>query len=378
MRRSTISLDFTLHTYCNMNCSFCFEDKGNGISIKDNRIDLERIRSLPEKAIHAIRDKLKYITDDTVEILIYGGELFADELPDSLFDEYRNFLERMMQLIWAERPDLRIIPVVITNGIYENYDRVDRFIYDNHCVVELSYDACGRFQCDRERERWLMSLNHFIGKFPLFISISNKKPDIDAYIRGDKYFEYIPKTIGIEISEYVPNLNYQEYLPSDDDIYNFYKWCIDTGHFNVSSVGELFSEKRTPCNPLTEFLFFPNLPDQQEWMYLCNMCAPFSKEEYYGEYRKCMCANCPDAIDTARSHKRGCVYCEYNGNCVKMCTLPYMFSKYKMNDVCPIFQILKYIESDDSIIKRYHSWKEEFDRFNDQFSYGDIYEKHVL
>ena len=371
MNNTIIELSFSLHDRCNLRCGFCFQPHSKNI-------DIPYIRNIPTLYEKELEKALNFSNSNEIHIRVYGGELFSDDIPDEIFKEYVTFTNELLRVVTKVKKNGNVTFFWGTNAIFSKRSRVEEVLKSHRARLAPSYDAMHRFNVN-QKQIWYDNIRYFSNKNLLSsISIMLIKPCIEKYIHGDDYFNKIDKNIWIDVNQYVPNLNYQEYLPSDDDIYNFYKWCIDTGHFNVSSVGELFSEKRTPCNPLTEFLFFPNLPDQQEWMYLCNMCAPFSKEEYYGEYRKCMCANCPDAIDTARSHKRGCVYCEYNGNCVKMCTLPYMFSKYKMNDVCPIFQILKYIESDDSIIKRYHSWKEEFDRFNDQFSYGDIYEKHVL
>ena len=375
---STMSLDFSLHTYCNMNCSFCFENKKNGIGIKDYKIDIERIRSLPDKAAPIITEKIQTVTDDTVEVLLYGGELLADELPDQLFQEYELFLNRIIHIIWNIRPDITIVPVIITNGIFSNFSRVESLISKFNAIIQLSYDATGRFNNGCEKEIWFNTFNHFFKRYPLFISISIKKTDIEAYIHGDEYFEKIPENIWIDVNQYVPNLNYQEYLPSDDDIYNFYKWCIDTNHFNISSVTELFQEKRSPCNPLTEFLFFPNLPGEKCWMYLCNMHEPFQTDEYFGEYKDYMMSGCPNMINDARKHKRGCLTCEYNNNCVRMCTLPYMFNEYKMSDTCPIYRIIKYIESDKNITENFNHWKNAYDSFNSKFTCGVRYEKNML
>ena len=355
-----IEVQCYLHTLCNLGCKFCFQNDENGIR-ENNKINLDYIKSLPGEISEVILPIMKRDGIGNIRIIILGGELFSDNIPDSMFDVYREFVYELQSKLRKEIPDLGSKLLTMTNGIYTKHERIEKFLREFNGSIAFSYDPIDRFNNDAQREIWHKTLKYFYGiGLDVFLTNVLTKKNIYAYINEDSLFDRIPNDVYAEIVEYSPGLNYHDYLPNDDDIFNFYKWALDNGKFNISHIGHIL-EHTEACDHEITYSFGEYLHKQYNKSYAneCNEIFPFTKDEYYGA-----CANkiedpndCGRCKESLAYQKRGCFSCEYYGNCPKMCCTQILFDKYEITQ-CPISRVYKYLEENPNILVKYNNWRE--------------------
>jgi hypothetical protein len=259
---------------------------------------------------------------------------------------------------------------VLSNGVFTKYDRVAKLLTDFNMRLVLSYDACDRFSNDHQRQMWYKTYQHF-RKLGIELWVANvlTKKNIDAYISGDEMFNSIPQDSYIENNIYIPRLDYHDNLPSDDDIYNYYKWCLDTEKFNINLINILLktydSNMRVPsCGETRYDLMFAeefNEKYNMPWISKCTEESPVSKEDYYGEYADVIkdVNNCSKYKHHLARNKRGCLYCEYHSRCAEPCWTQILFKDYKVTG-CPIKRTYQYIEDNPGILDKYREWDDKY------------------
>ena len=354
-----------LHTSCNLRCKFCSETKEKGIRIS-NKINVDYIRQLPDEIISSIRPKLRDDRSNIVFIGLQGGELFYDALPDSLFNEYRKFCSTIKSKLKETGLPIEFKLIAVSNGIFKNYDRVEKFLKEFNVRLILSYDPVGRFANKEQQKQWFDTYKYFHSRdeFEVHVSTVLTKKNIDKYLSNDEFFEKIDNGTSIVIHEYFPRLDYQEYLANDDDLFDFYKWSIDNGKFNISHINNIIESYKngnpaTTCCDTIDYLFDDNYKSRYEHGYI-NQCAenPINKKEYYGTYADRVfddndCSVCKQSLGI---EKRGCLLCEYYNQCPKMCWTQILFDKYELLG-CPIKRIYQYLEENPNIVDRYNDWR---------------------
>ena len=363
-----IEVQCLLHTQCNLRCKFCFETKEKGIR-ENNCINLDYIKQLPDQVTALLLDKTRTANIDMIEISMMGGEIFSDNLPDSMFDVYREFANSIRNKLRAEIPNIECKFKCLSNGVYKNHKRVEAFLREFNARLILSYDPVDRFTSDKQKEIWLNTFNYFNNKkeFALTISAVLTKRSIAAYIDVDDIFEKIGNVIFIDGNIYVPRLDYEEYLPNDDDIFNFYKWALDNGKFNISLVNNiLLSHAHGVILPScgssrSDFIFGEDFEDKYGWRYInkCTEESPICKDKYYGSNASLIpdATNCSKYKQPLGMQKRGCLMCEYFSKCPKVCWTQTLFDQYKVT-VCPVQRVYKYLESNPQIVDAFEKWRE--------------------
>ena len=355
-----------LHTLCNLRCEFCSETKEKGFR-ENNCINLDYIKLLPIEMYNSISHQIKRDGMNIISLCLQGGEVFSDNLPDTMFDAYREFICEFANILGRNHSNVQLDVLVVSNGVYKNHKRVEAFLREFNARLTLSYDPIGRFANDYQRELWYNTFEYFRDKEESGLRVSTvlTKKNIYAYINGDEIFEKIPDDIFIVNHEYVPRLDYGDYLASDDDLFNFYKWAIDNGKFNISSIDNILSSHKnnkplSTCSETIDYIFDENYKMKYNQGYI-NQCAenPLSKEDYYGEYSGIIedptdCTRCKESIGL---QKRGCNYCEYFSKCPKVCWTQILFTKYDMG-ICPIQRAYDYIQSNPSILDKYNKWSD--------------------
>lgn len=341
---------------CNLHCSFCFE------AHEDNRIDYEKILAMPKKIIEQTKKQILACGTNQILLRLWGGELFFDALPDDIFGLYRDFLRLFEMEVERELPGKKIDVTYLSNGVFTKYGRVDRLLDDTNGRIAFSYDPEGRFNTVEQKTTWLKTLRHFKDR-TRYISITLTKQSIDAYLAGDEFFDQIPDDISIDINYYTANPNWKKHMPTDDDIFRFYKWCVDHKRYNVRVMDNIFRylipgerdyvERYCDCKQAVQF------QDGQAIRDCARRASTLSHNLFYGGFEKDVTEdNVTEVKNVLGLQKRGCLTCEHYEHCTMPCWVAIMFQGYKTVN-CPLKRIYTYIKPED--IKEFAKWKETHD-----------------
>lgn len=337
---------------CNLHCSFCFEKHIN------NDIDYDKILAMPKLVISQIKQQVLDCETNQILLRLWGGEVFFDELPDEIFDIYREFIRLFKAEVDRELPGKGIDITYLSNGVFTKYDRVEKLLKDTNGMIAFSYDPKDRFNTREQKETWLKTLRHF-QSITKYISITLTKQSISAYIAGDEFFEQIPSNISVDINYYTANPNWKKHMPTDEDIFSFYKWCVDNQKFNVRVMDNIYrylipSEKKyveryCDCKQAVQFQEGKCIRD------CASRASSLERQMFYGAYAdEINESNVTEAKNTLGLQKRGCFACEHFEHCTMPCWVAIMFEGYKTTN-CPLKMIYKYIPKES--IEAFIEWK---------------------
>jgi MoaA/NifB/PqqE/SkfB family radical SAM enzyme len=356
-----------LHTLCNLSCRFCFETECGG-ERGVRKVNLDYIKTLPAKVVEAAVPQMKKHGYKVLRLGIWGGELLADSLPDFIFDVYAEFISDIRQKMKEMAPECEVKVGVLSNGVFTKRERVEAFLDATDSILSFSYDPVDRFSTEEQRKVWFDNYKYFENRLT-GVSITLTKNTIDAYIKGDEVYEQLSDVIPVEINYYSPRLDHEEYLTSDDDIFKYYKWCLDTGKFNISGIESILQCRIKETAPMIEkvcsckscYSFSEEFENDYGKSYISNCIdlTPFPLEDFYGEYAdKVDDQNCSDVKSTMGMMKRGCLSCKYYDYCQMMCWTLLLFKEYQMT-TCPLKKIYEYIEENPQILVNYLEWREK-------------------
>lgn len=212
---------------CNLSCSFCWQDHSDWTGI-------DQIREKAETVIQQTRAGIHY------DINVMGGELFMDELPQSVFADYLAFCER----IHATVEDYQIN--FVTNLVFLQVERVLDFVrlLDSKGIrfsLCTSYDPSGRFNVE--------TLKIFESNLPHFklwlsnVSVVLTKPNIAHFQRGtaDPVFDRLYADYPVFFDYYSPEKNYKALQPTDEALVDFFLWLND--HYPLAEPIRSFRER---------------------------------------------------------------------------------------------------------------------------------------
>lgn len=344
------AIDCVLFDMCNLNCKHCFQQH-NVFKFNKDKID-EFVYHIDK----TIGDDIKTKSISTVLLSLRGGELFQDGLGDDVFSLYKQMIENINFLCKTKYPLLNIKYHFMTNGIYNKIDRVVDFIQSVNGVMTLSYDPIGRFKTDKQLE--LFYRNYEILKEKKLIkniAITLTKDSIIEYIKNKNLLKQFYQT-DIDINYYIPTMNGFD-LPSDDDIFDFYKFLLDNNIFNVLYVQNILNSYiyGTPIGPIC-------LCDNTTIIYnnksyrSCNVYIPNYKLSDFYDDTNIKDLDAVESIKKQGLKKRNCIMCEYYKNCSYYCWMMLCYRKFKMSE-CPHKRIYKYIENNSKIIENFKIWK---------------------
>lgn len=214
--------EYTLHLfeYCNLRCSFCWQDH-------ENRVGLSNIVD----KLEPIEQFLKTETRDAVVFNAMGGEVFAPEIFDEfLLDQYKQLSLGIVNLAIKYNKQVKInwVSNLVTYKIKEIEELFD---YSKqiglHAELVTSYDPRGRFNVN-DFIYFKKNMEYF-GKRVTCISMLLNSPNIDYILKDkDPYFKHLyNQGFYIYFDYYMPDESADFQAPTDSQLRDVFKHFID-------------------------------------------------------------------------------------------------------------------------------------------------------
>ena len=358
-----------LFTKCNLRCEFCFQEHSTDV----DPIDDEWFNSLPDKAFKLMDKELKaHPTIKSFDIRMLGGEIFSDDIPDRAFIKYGWVVKQIRKKMQEAYPDVNVDFICTTNGVWSNWLRVAQFLeeYSFKKIISISIDFVGRYKNDKVKQMAYNTMKYF-GECEFFVraGIVLTKRNI-AYIleHPDEFKDLIRKYKAEQIvfNYYSPNEQWELDLPSDEDLWNIYKFCLDERMFTVSTVFYLIEAYRQQkfFTKTCECKFIPTLTQTQCTKDCVATASPLPRERFYGKYlNEVTEENVSDVKASLGVVKRGCLGCDHYEYCPQPCWCMVIFDGYKATN-CPMKRAFNYIKEHPEIMKDYEEWMQKSVNFS--------------
>lgn len=212
---------------CNLKCAFCFQDHNESI-------DVEYIKSIPLHLENNLRQILSTKRYTQVTYRIWGGELFSDDIDDDMFELY-GWLEDQLYDIGTH---LGVTTQICysSNLVFSNINRVIDIINRHPTnILATSYDPVYRFKNINQIHQWCDNASKLQ---PKVVSITLTKQNINKFINEHEHLDRLI-AYPINIEYYIYNKLYDFFKPSETDLFNFFKYCIEQGYTNICEINEL-------------------------------------------------------------------------------------------------------------------------------------------
>lgn len=342
---------------CNLRCKFCFEPHIN------KKIDLDYIMTIPNIIKENFsKEYEKHPTIQKVYLMMWGGEVFYDALPDSVFETYYKFVDSVNDIFQKNFPNVNVIFSWLSNGVFTNYERVEKIVNYSNGIINFSYDPVNRFATKKQKETMVNAAKYFSNNRGDKISITLTKDSIKGFIENDKeLIEFNNMGYNIDVNYYIANINWKELLPTDDEIFSFYKWALDNRLFNMKVLEKMLSyytdEKVShycDCKYCSQITY-------GEWSTDCAKCSSILPSKmFYHQFDDIITEDNSNEIKaTMGLIKRGCLGCQYYNNCQKFCWIAVVFEGAKMG-ICPYVQSFKYIDENPKILEDFLRWRDDY------------------
>ena len=232
--QDVLEVCLVLFTKCNLNCPFCFQNRSS--------IDAQYIKEIPQNLDIAYSKLSKKY--NKILYRIWGGELFADNIDDSIFILYKQLVDKLNEI--GKKHGFETQVCFSTNLVFNNVNRVKELIKTTNAIVATSYDPKYRFHNDEQIAIWQKNAEIFK---PCAVSITLTKQNINAFIEESEHFERISK-YPVNIEYYIFNKLHEKFKPSEDDLFKFFKYCIDN---NIHCIAEVEAVKSSLDNPIGRY-----------------------------------------------------------------------------------------------------------------------------
>lgn len=346
----SIGIDCVFFSKCNLNCSHCFQNNHN------RAIDIDYIRNIPELIISVIEEEVSKKNPELVMLSCRGGEMFQDSIPDSLFVEYESTILKIKDWFLATFPEKQFIIYFMTNGLFEKKERAVKLIKKVGAVVTLSYDSFGRYFSENQIDTVIKTYELFKSEKVLKnVCVTLTKQSITKYLENPEILRRFQET-ELDFNFYVPTAK-KSAVPSDEDLFRFYKMLLDEGFFN-SIFATKFMESYCNGNKITPSCNCPDTTIVENGIAhrTCNIYIPtLDLKDFYGD-EEFDDSNAVKVIKNRGFKKRGCLLCPYFNNCTQYCWMMLCYKEFEMSD-CPHKRIHKYIQDNPEILERYRKWK---------------------
>lgn len=317
-----------LFELCNLRCSFCWQ----------NHEDRSGMDLVPDKAenVIAVMEK-KSAVKKAYEVNVMGGELFFDEIPDKLFDDYFEFALKILD--YARLKELAVSFNWVTNLVFTKRDRVLRLMERlkksgaDVCLTS-SYDPRGRFN-KKTFEIFWNNLGAFEG-WLRNVSVVMTRPNIAAILKGDERLERLyQKKVSLFFDYYSPEESYETMLPKESDLFAFFKHMLEF----YPEAQPFKAWRESPENKLTCRSSNVILPSGESGKCRALLSKAVEKLLSSPVDRK---GN--ENMEASFVSKRNCLTCEYFKKCGLGCFLQNDFKGHSDLDDCLFYKTFKHID----------------------------------
>lgn len=298
-----------LFEYCNLRCSFCHQDH-------DSKVGFDTIAEKVETLIASTDPRQYYVVNMT------GGELFLDEIPDEMFEQYYQAGKRIF-----EHFDNALL-VLGTNLVYHRIERliklVNRLSAHGRVQIATSYDPAGRF--DRVSRMVFMHNLQRVKDWVKTINVVITKQNIEAFLNENEGYEvaWMCEHFDVYFDHYIPSQMY-EYIQPDEDLISKLYLHLNERYPNSYPIKDwkqnAFNE--TTCRST-------KIVNKDGVVSTCWSEAGKNAILDEGEGLKAK-----DEAELRFVEKYNCFTCEYYSRCGMRCFLHHSFIE-QSNDICQI------------------------------------------
>jgi len=326
-------VEMILFNWCNLYCNFCSQDHDSIVGMTSEEV---------YQKIWITKDFLDKSPSECISFSMMGGELFADEVPDEMFEAYYQLA--MASTEHCTKLGKKAKWTWVSNFAYNNTDRVIRFLdklkaRGLETYISTSYDFTGRPLDKAKRSQFHINLIAF-KDYMRMVGMVMTKPTIDFIIkRKDPYFdEYIYPNFHVHFDYYVPEHlpAADKLMPSDQDQLDVYLHLLE--HYPKADPVKGWLEDRGDIRTMSCMCSGPYrkitiLPDGKT-----SVCR---YRENYGDDFFIEKVDLKDMSNIVKSYmkRNDCLTCEYFNKCEFTCFVQSDYKYKERNDIC-IYKII--------------------------------------
>jgi len=325
--------EYTIHLfeYCNLSCSFCWQNHLDKIGLDTILNKLEPIEKFVSKEFR-----------NTITLNLMGGEVFAPAIYTKEINEAYKQLSLGISKIaekYNKKYSLNWVTNLVTdrNGI-EQIENLLQYSKDNNISARLStsYDPRGRFN-KSQFEIFKMNVDYFDDRITCFSCLLTK-PNIEYYLKhGDEYFDYLyNKGKYIYFDYYMPDEHAEHNMPSDELLLKFFKLCVDK-YPNVHPIKDWIFNKRNYASCRVSKLV---LADGT----LCQCGNLVQDKKSLSMYKSPIKKKDNSIIENSFLEKYNCASCEFLDRCTLGCFMNHDYRYREELDECVYKLTHRYIE----------------------------------
>lgn len=293
-------IELHLFEYCNLACSFCGQDH-------DSKEGMNTIREKAAQVIDFMDDSPH--TSHTVNIM--GGEIFNDDIPPKIFDDYMAFYKTIRSYCLNTGQTVRFNWV--TNLIFhKNIEHVERLLYfTENSFLSTSYDFAGRGLDINRMLTFKANLERFKDRVGV-VGFVMTRPSLRKLIADkDKYFkEVLYPNFPLYFDWYVPENSADKMMPSEQEILDGLLFMAE--HYpNLEPVASMLNNEsnKMTCYSLSKVTILPTGKEVT-----CRYME-YDKDKFINEVDYLSNAN----IVQAHLDRHNCLSCEYFSRCQFRC-----------------------------------------------------------
>lgn len=324
--------EYTLHLfeYCNLRCSFCWQDH-------ENRSGLDSV----SQKLEPIEKFLQTETCNSVIFNAMGGEVFADEIFDEkLLQQYKDLSFGIKEL--AKKYGKSVKVNWVTNLVTNKYAYIEDLLNYSLTIglnaqLVTSYDPRGRFNVN-DFLAFKRSMEYF-GKRITCISMLLNKPNIEYILKDkDEYFKKLyNEGYYIYFDYYMPDESADAQAPTDAQLRDVFKHFIDK-YPNVHPIAEWMTREKNFMSCRTSKLV---LADGT----MCQCGNLVQDEKVIKFYSSEIKPNDNSEIENKFLEKYDCVTCEYLDRCTLGCFMQHDYKFREELDECVYKITHRYIDN---------------------------------
>lgn len=323
--------EYTLHLfeYCNLRCSFCWQDHENTVGLSNIVDKLEPIEKF-----------LKNESRDAVVFNAMGGEVFAPEIfNDFLLDQYKQLSLGILNLAKKYNKKVKInwVSNLVTNKIKE----IEELLHYSkeiglHAELVTSYDPRGRFNVN-DFMSFKKNMEYF-GKRVTCVSMLLNSPNIDYILKDkDPYFKYLYNSgFYIYFDYYMPDESADFQAPTDSQLRDVFKHFIDK-YPKVHPIVDWIENEKNYASCRTSKLV---LADGT----MCQCGNLVQDEKVIKVYSSKIKPMDNSEIENKFLEKYDCVSCEYLDRCSFSCFMQHDYKFREELDECVYKLTHRYID----------------------------------